>query len=122
MIKTGKTRRQIKTIIDEHTYKGVRANLEFSKWSKTNGSPTIYQHLIKNLFTYQDIQDGYQKRKEEKRGMKLSQDILNFFDEHLKEMHDYKLPKVVRNKLESGVLGLDVMPSMRCLMTNSVKR
>ena len=36
MIKTGKTRRQIKTIIDEHTYKGVRANLEFSKWSKTN--------------------------------------------------------------------------------------
>ena len=36
MIKAGKTRRQIKTIIDEHTYKGVRANLEFSKWSKTN--------------------------------------------------------------------------------------
>ena len=36
MIIAGKTRRQIKTIIDEHTYKGVRAKIEFSKWSKTN--------------------------------------------------------------------------------------
>ena len=36
MILSGKTRRQIKTIIDEHTYKGVRARVEFSKWSKTN--------------------------------------------------------------------------------------
>ena len=36
MIIAGKTRRQIKTTIDEHTYKGVRAKIEFSKWSKTN--------------------------------------------------------------------------------------
>ena len=38
----------------------------------SNYLPTSYQ----NLFTYQDIPDGYQKGKEEKRGMKLSQDIL----------------------------------------------
>ena len=36
MILSGKTRREIKTIIDEHTYQGVRAKIEFSKWSKTN--------------------------------------------------------------------------------------
>ena len=28
-----------------------------------------------------------------------------------------KFLKLVRDKLENGVLGLDVMPSMRCLMT-----
>ena len=116
MIKTGKTRRQIKTIIDEHTYKGVRANLEFSKWSKTNVYnylPTSYQEFI-HLSRYS------RWLPEEKRRETWNETIsryFNFFDEHLKEMHDYKVPKVVRDKLENGVLGLDVMPSMRCLMT-----
>ena len=35
-----------------------------------------YLQNTKNLFTYQDTQDGYQKKKEEKHGPRLYQDIL----------------------------------------------
>ena len=41
----------------------------------------------------------------------------NFFTDHLKEMHDYKLSDNIRKELENAVLDLRVMPSMRCLMT-----
>jgi len=41
----------------------------------------------------------------------------DFFTEHLKELHNYKLAKVLREELEEAVLSLKVMPSMRCLMT-----
>ena len=41
----------------------------------------------------------------------------DFFTEHLKELHDYKLTKSLREELEGAVLSLRVMPSMRCLMT-----
>ena len=41
----------------------------------------------------------------------------NFFSEHMNEMHGYKLSKSLRDELENAVLGLGVMPSMRCLMT-----
>jgi ribonucleoside-diphosphate reductase alpha chain len=41
----------------------------------------------------------------------------NFFEDHLKEMHNFVLDKDVRKKLEESVLSLKTMPSMRCLMT-----
>ena len=41
----------------------------------------------------------------------------DFFTEHLKELHNYKLTKALRQELEEAVLSLRVMPSMRCLMT-----
>ena len=41
----------------------------------------------------------------------------DFFTEHLKEMHDFTLTESVRKELEWAVLDLEVMPSMRCLMT-----
>jgi ribonucleoside-diphosphate reductase alpha chain len=41
----------------------------------------------------------------------------NFFEEHLLDNHSYKVPKKLRNELEEAVLNLEVMPSMRCLMT-----
>ena len=41
----------------------------------------------------------------------------NFFETHLKETCNYKLPKDLRKELEAAVLNLEVMPSMRCLMT-----
>ena len=41
----------------------------------------------------------------------------DFFTEHLKELHNYKLTKALRDELEDAVLSLKVMPSMRCLMT-----
>ena len=40
-----------------------------------------------------------------------------FFEEHLQENYNYEIPKKLRMKLEAAVLNLEVMPSMRCLMT-----
>jgi ribonucleoside-diphosphate reductase alpha chain len=41
----------------------------------------------------------------------------DFFTEHLKETVDFDLTKKLRDELEQAVLGLRVMPSMRCIMT-----
>jgi len=41
----------------------------------------------------------------------------DFFEEHLKNNCNYKLSKDLRKELETAVLNLEVMPSMRCLMT-----
>ena len=41
----------------------------------------------------------------------------NFMEEHLKENTDYELDITTRKKLEHAVLNLDIMPSMRALMT-----
>lgn len=41
----------------------------------------------------------------------------DFFAKHLKEHHRYTLTDSLRKELETAVLNLDVMPSMRCLMT-----
>jgi ribonucleoside-triphosphate reductase len=41
----------------------------------------------------------------------------DFFTEHLKETVDFTLTKELRGELEQSVLGLRVMPSMRCVMT-----
>ena len=41
----------------------------------------------------------------------------DFFQEHLKESCNYKLDSKLREELEDAVIHLDVMPSMRCLMT-----
>jgi ribonucleoside-diphosphate reductase alpha chain len=44
----------------------------------------------------------------------------NFFDEHVKEMTGYTITVEERKQLEEAVLNLDIMPSMRCLMTAGV--
>lgn len=41
----------------------------------------------------------------------------DFFERHLKENNGYALTKDERYNLETAILQLDVMPSMRCLMT-----
>ena len=41
----------------------------------------------------------------------------HFFDKHLKENQNFKLPKETREELRTAVLNLEVLPSMRCLMT-----
>jgi ribonucleoside-diphosphate reductase alpha chain len=41
----------------------------------------------------------------------------DFFEDHIQENTKGKIPKDVRAELEEAVLNLDVMPSMRCLMT-----
>lgn len=41
----------------------------------------------------------------------------NFFDEHLKENYNFTLDAKTRKELRDAVFNLEVMPSMRCLMT-----
>jgi ribonucleoside-diphosphate reductase alpha chain len=41
----------------------------------------------------------------------------NFFDEHLRENNKFDLDKKTRSELRDAVLNLEIMPSMRCLMT-----
>lgn len=41
----------------------------------------------------------------------------DFFENKLKENHKYKLTKELRKELETAVYNLEVLPSMRCLMT-----
>jgi ribonucleoside-triphosphate reductase len=41
----------------------------------------------------------------------------DFFTEHLLENVNFKLTKELRSELETAVLNMEVMPSMRCLMT-----
>jgi len=41
----------------------------------------------------------------------------NFFDEHIKEATGYNVTAEERKQLEDAVLNLEIMPSMRCLMT-----
>ena len=40
----------------------------------------------------------------------------DFFTEHLKELHNYKLAKSLRDELEEAVLSLQIMHSMRCMI------
>lgn len=41
----------------------------------------------------------------------------DFMDSHLNKNHSYKLKPLLRDALEKAVINLEVMPSMRCLMT-----
>ena len=41
----------------------------------------------------------------------------NFFDEHIKDVTGYTVTPEERKQLEEAVLNLEIMPSMRCLMT-----
>ena len=41
----------------------------------------------------------------------------DFFEEHLQEQHNYTVSKEERDELEKAVLNLEIMPSMRALMT-----
>ena len=78
-----------------------------------NHLPTTYQEFI-HLSRYSRWLPEKERREtwEETVGR-----YFNFFTEHLEESHKYKLPKELRNELEEAVLSLEVMPSMRCLMT-----
>ena len=78
-----------------------------------NHFPTTYQEFI-HLSRYS------RWLSEEKRRETWGETVSRYFDyftEHLQELHQYKLPDRLRNELETAVLDLKVMPSMRCLMT-----
>ena len=42
---------------------------------------------------------------------------LNFFKEHLGDKHNFNLDNGLEADLREAITNLDVMPSMRCLMT-----
>ena len=78
-----------------------------------NNLPTLYQEFI-HLSRYSRWRED--KGRRESWGETIDR-YFNFFEEHLMEMHNYKLDPKLRNKLEEAVLECKVMPSMRCLMT-----
>lgn len=78
-----------------------------------NYLPTVYQQFI-HLSRYSRWlpEQGRRETWEETVAR-----YFDFFEEHLKERCDYTLTKKERTELEQAVLKLEVMPSMRCLMT-----
>ena len=79
----------------------------------TSHLPTPYQEFI-HLSRYSRWLPSEKRR--ETWGETI-QRYFDFFQEHLKETCDYDLKPELRKELESAVLRLRVMPSMRCLMT-----
>ena len=79
----------------------------------SNQLPTQYQQFI-HLSRYSRWlpEEGRRETWNETVGR-----YFNFFEEHLEEMHNFKLDSKTRDELEEGVLDTSVMPSMRCLMT-----
>ena len=79
----------------------------------SNQLPTQYQQFI-HLSRYSRWlpEEGRRETWNETVGR-----YFNFFEEHLEEMHNFKLDNKTRTELEEGVMDTSVMPSMRCLMT-----
>jgi ribonucleoside-diphosphate reductase alpha chain len=75
--------------------------------------PTQYQQFI-HLSRYSRWLDDERRRETWEETVER---YFNFFDEHLKERCGYSVAKNIREELKSAILNLDVMPSMRCLMT-----
>ena len=78
-----------------------------------NYLPTSYQEFI-HLSRYSRWLPEKERRETWDETVKR---YFDFFTEHLKEMHNFKLTKSLRDELEKAVLSQEIMPSMRCLMT-----
>ena len=78
-----------------------------------NYLPTSYQEFI-HLSRYSRWLPEQERRETWDETVKR---YFDFFTEHLKDMHNYKLTKSLRDELEEAVLSQKIMPSMRCLMT-----
>ena len=78
-----------------------------------NYLPTSYQEFI-HLSRYSRWLPDEERRET------WSETVARYFDfftEHLKDNHNYKMSKSLREELEDAILTTAVMPSMRCLMT-----
>ena len=78
-----------------------------------NYLPTSYQEFI-HLSRYSRWLPDKERRET------WDETVSRYFDlftEWLEEKHEYKLDNGIRIELEEAVLNLNVMPSMRCLMT-----
>lgn len=79
----------------------------------SNYLPTQYQQFI-HLSRYSR---WLPKEKRRETWEETVSRYFNFFEEHLLENYGYNLEIDLRNELENAVLNLEVMPSMRALMT-----
>lgn len=79
----------------------------------SNFLPTLYQEFIYKS-RYSKFLDKEGRREN------WSETVCRYFDfmtNHLSENHNYSLPKAERKELEEAILNLEIMPSMRALMT-----
>ena len=81
--------------------------------SDFNGLPTPYQSFI-HLSRYSRWMPEKNRRETWEETVAR---YFNFFEKHLETKCGYKVEKSVRNELETAVLNLEIMPSMRALMT-----
>ena len=79
----------------------------------SNHLPTEYQHFI-HLSRYSRWLPEKNRRET---WVETVTRYFDFFDEHVKTMTGYSVTVDERKELEDAVLNLDIMPSMRCLMT-----
>ena len=75
--------------------------------------PTLYQDFI-HLSRYSRWLEKENRRETWEETVKR---YFDFFEVHLKENNSFKVSSELRNELEQAVLDLEIMPSMRALMT-----
>jgi ribonucleoside-diphosphate reductase alpha chain len=75
--------------------------------------PTLYQDFI-HLSRYSRWIESENRRETWEETVKR---YFNFFENHLKTKHKFTLSQELRSELETSVLNLEIMPSMRALMT-----
>ena len=75
--------------------------------------PTLYQDFI-HLSRYSRWLPEENRRESWEETVRR---YFDFFDEHLRDKHGYQVSKKERKELEDAVLNLEIMPSMRALMT-----
>lgn len=81
--------------------------------SGSNQLPTLYQSFIHKSRYARWLYDENRRENWDETVTRY----FNFFDEHIKEVTGYTVTPEERKELEEAVLNLEIMPSMRCLMT-----
>lgn len=81
--------------------------------SGSNMLPTLYQEFIHKSRYARWLWDENRRENWDETVARY----FNFFDEHIRETCNYSITEDDRKALETAVLNLDIMPSMRCLMT-----
>jgi len=79
----------------------------------THQLPTLYQQYI-HLSRYSRYRYDVKRRETWEETVNR---YFDFFQQHLEEQCGYKIPAGLKTQLTESVLNLEVMPSMRCLMT-----
>ena len=79
----------------------------------SNMLPTLYQEFIYKSRYAKWLWDENRRENWDETVARY----FNFFDEHIKDVTGYTVTKEERKQLEDAVLNLEIMPSMRCLMT-----